>query len=306
MCMTALHDWAIEWLDALERPTEATRQVYERSVRQFLDWLGETHPTVRSEADLTRSHVVAWLRHLAEQGRSEATRRVRAIAVRKWLQYVADEEDSELDDNPAAEINLPVPQAPPIAVLSDEELTKLLRVMSGSDFLDRRDTAIVRLLLDAGIRREELVKINVEDLNLEYREVLVHGKGGKDRVVPFGSRTAVTLRRYLRARAKRPAAESPALFLSTRPRAGGGWRMTGGGVADMLKRRSEAAGLPPIHPHQFRHTWASDMKRHGLGDDQLERLAGWSTPIMSRRYGNSVADQHAREVARKLARGDRV
>jgi integrase len=73
----------------------------------------------------------------------------------------------------------------------------------------------------------------------------------------------------------------------------------------MISRRCLAAGLERLHPHQFRHTGAADLTGSG-SDDSLERLAGWSTPLMSRRYGNVVADQQARDVARKLARGDRV
>jgi site-specific recombinase XerD len=218
---------------------------------------------------------------------------------------VVAEPDSGLDRNPADKLELPMPEAPIIPVIADEDLAKLIKSMNGTTFVDRRDTAIVRVLLDTGMRRGELVGIDLDDLNLRAQEVLVHGKGGRDRIVPFSGKTALSLRKYLRARAAHGGAESPALFLSMR--LGKSWRLTGGSVGEMISRRCQNVGLGHIHPHQLRHTWASDMKASGASDQQLEVLAGWAPgSIMSRRYGSALAVQQARDVARRLARGDRV
>lgn len=305
--MDTLADWLDEWLLELAagRPGDETIKVYRRSVRQFLGWLADNHPGVTAPGDVSRAHVRGWYAHLAEQGKADATRRVRGIAVRKFFGYVAGEADSGLDGNPADGFELPMPKAEPVPVISDEDLSALLRSMSGNTFPDRRDTAIVRVLLDCGLRRAELVGIDVDDLDLRHMQVTVTGKGSKTRIVPFSGRTALALRKYLRSRATRPQVAGPALFLSTRADVPGA-RMTGGGVADMLSRRAQAAGLGHLHPHQLRHTWAADLKASRIGDDQLERLAGWTTPTMSRRYGSHVADEQARDAARGLARGDRV
>ncbi|GAA1223113.1 site-specific tyrosine recombinase XerD [Prauserella halophila] len=305
--MDHLNDWLDEWLLELAagRPGNETIRVYRRSVDQFLTWLRTAYPAVTMPADLTHAHVRDWFAHLVDKGMADSTRRVRGIAVRKWLGYVAAEPDSGLEHNPAARLELPMPQPEPVPVISDDDLSTLLRSMSGGTFVDRRDTAIVRVLLDCGLRRAELVGINVEHLDVRHQTVTVTGKGSKVRAVPFGGRTALALRKYMRARAQRPQANGSALFLSTRADRPGA-RVTGGGVAEMLSRRAEAAGLTHLHPHQFRHTWAADLKGANMSDDQLERLAGWTTPTMSRRYGSHVADEQAREAARRLARGDRL
>lgn len=307
--LTSIGDWAEEWQLELEsgRPGNETIKVYLRSVGQFLTWLGEHHPDVTEPAQLTRAHVRDWTRSLIVAGKAESTRRVRGIALRKWLNYVVSQPDSGLAANPAADLELPMPEAPPVPVISDDDLGALIRSMAGNTFADRRDTAIVRLLLDCGLRRAELVGIDLDDLDLSHQQVLVHGKGGRDRIPPFGGKTTLALRKYLRARSSHPAAGSTALFLSTRPDATGGYRLRGGGVAEMLRRRCEAAAVPVFHPHQLRHTWAAANKAAGLNEDQLERLAGWAKgSIMSRRYGNYVADEQARDAARRLALGDRV
>jgi integrase len=74
----------------------------------------------------------------------------------------------------------------------------------------------------------------------------------------------------------------------------------------MLARRCEAIGLEPINPHRFRHSWAHDLLAAGAQEGDVEKLAGWRTPTMVRRYGASAADQRARDAARRLGRGDRV
>lgn len=300
--------WVEEWALELSagRPGAETITIYLRSVRQFLTWLAEHHPEVTEPAMITWPHVRDWTQHLIDLGRAEATRRVRGIAVRKWLQYVADEPDSGLGHNPADRIVLPMPKEVPVPVIADEDLVALLKSMNGTTFIDRRDTAIVRLLLDAGPRRAELTGIDVENLDLQAKDVLVHGKGGKDRILPFGNKTALAIRKYLRTRAMHPAADSPALFLSVRMGGRGGYRLAGGSVGEMLERRCQAAGLGHVWAHMFRHTWAHELKKAGMPDSDLERLAGWSTGMMSRRYGNSVADERARETSRRFGLGDRV
>jgi len=74
----------------------------------------------------------------------------------------------------------------------------------------------------------------------------------------------------------------------------------------MIERRCALAALPPINPHAFRHTWAHDLMANGANESDVERLAGWSSPLMVRRYGSSAADARARDAHRRLARGDRV
>ncbi|MEU4803624.1 tyrosine-type recombinase/integrase [Actinosynnema sp. NPDC023587] len=306
--MNELADWADEWSLHLRAGTvsDHTVTVYARVARAFVRWLGETHPEITGPAHITPEVVGGWVRHLRDGGRADATRRRDGIAVRLFLSYVAGEPDSGLTSNPAAGLDLPMPEALPVPVISDEELSALLRSMGGSSYTDRRDSALIRVLLDTGCRRAEVVGIDLADVDLRRQEVHVLGKGRKQRIVPFGNKTALALRKYLRVRATRPAADASPLFLSIRPRDGGSWRLTGGAVGEMLTRRCVQAGLGHLHPHQLRHTWAHDLLSNGAGESDVERLAGWSSPLMVRRYGNSAANERARDAARRLARGDRV
>lgn len=95
------------------------------------------------------------MRHLAEDlGRSEATRRVRLIALRKFLAYLVSEPDIPLDANPAEHVALPSPKDKVVPIIHDTDLATLLRpIERGSTFVDRRDAAILGVLIDTCCRR---------------------------------------------------------------------------------------------------------------------------------------------------------
>jgi site-specific recombinase XerD len=303
-----LRDWLDEW-DLVLRSSDLAHnscEIYMRGGRAFLAWLATAAPDVRDPGKITARHAHRYAEWLKTEGFSKATRAGKLFAVRRWLNYVAEQPDGGLSSNPFAGVQLPRADPMPPATMPDDELRALLATCRGSGFLDLRDEAVIRLLIDTGVRVGELVGINVDDLDLARQEVRVSGKTGT-RLAPIGAKTSLALRKYLRARARRDHAQHRALFQAIRPRPDGSVRLTDEGVRHLVGRRCTLAGIGHRHPHQLRHTWAGDMLEHGATEGDLARLGGWVPGSrMVAHYGSADADRRARTRARTLSRGDRV
>ncbi len=184
-------------------------------------------------------------------------------------------------------------------VVPFEDIRLLLHGCDGKAFDDRRDTALIRVMIDTGARVGEIVAMTVDSWDRRADTIILTGKTGT-RVVPLSPSTGEAMARYLRVRARHHQARSASMWLGLRGKLGAG------GIAQMLYRRCDQVGIARLHPHVLRHTWAHEMKRAGAGESDLMALGGWSTPTMVHRYGKSAAVARAHETAQRIAIGDRL
>lgn len=211
--------------------------------------------------------------------------------------------------HPHPMVNVVRPTVPdkPTDVLSEEQLRALLKEASGTSMPDRRDTAIMRIFIDTGLRVSSVAGLRYSssdpdrsDVMLTQKLLRVRKKGGDIILVPIGKKAARDLDRYLRARAHHPEADSEWLWLGKQG------RLQKSGIQQMLRRRGIRAGLGNIHAHQFRHTFADDWLEAGGTESDLMVIAGWSSPQMVRRYGRVAAGRRAQAAHARLSPGDRI
>jgi site-specific recombinase XerD len=230
---------------------------------------------------------------------SPATAAKHYRSLQQFWKWLAD--DGEIPRSPMERMSPPAVPEQPVPILTDDELGRMLTAAKGTDFEHRRDTAILRVLIETGVRLGEISGLTVDGVDFEQDVLRVMGKGRRGRAAPFGAKTADALRRYLRARAKhQKAATTDALWLGRQG------AMTPSGLAQMLERRGLEAGVADVHPHRFRHSFAHDWLSSGGQETDLMRLAGWRSRQMVGRYAASAADDRAREAAHRAARGDRL
>lgn len=211
---------------------------------------------------------------------------VRALrAFSSWLY-----EDGYTDANVLKVVRPPKIQHKVVAVLTDEDIRRLLATFDRSSPYGERDYAIVLTLLDCGLRASELCNLKLSDAHLEQGFVKVLGKGDKERLVPIGRTTADALLHWRdRVRAEFETGDAQFLFLGA-----SGGQITVNAIEQMIRRAGIRAGIPHLHPHRLRHTFATNYLVKEVGDPlRLQQVLGHTSLEMVRRYVSIASVQQS-------------
>lgn len=284
------------WLVHLraERKSPSTIRSYRDGVRQFLAWCAaQDVPAV-----LDRPTVRAWVAGLLDDGAEANTARSRQAALRRFSAWLAEED--EIDRDELLGLKPPQLDVKHTDRLTDAQCDDLVKACAGKDFRDRRDTAVLRLMIETGARAGEVVAMGTADVDItRLVAVIRRGKGGRARSVPFSAKTGAAIDRYQRIRGRHRLADTPALWLGE-----GGKTWGYPGLYRALNRRAEEAGIKDFYPHLLRHTGASRFLAAGGTEGALMALAGWRDRSMIDRYTRSTAADRMIDEARGLNLGD--
>jgi integrase/recombinase XerC len=269
------------YLDDLARGGASAHTVdaYAADLREFLESLSPSGAPPPEPAAVDLLMLREWLAGLYRRGQAAVTIRRKIAAVRGLFRFLMRE--GLVTRNVARLVRTPkAPQKLP-EVLTPDQVNGLLDGVS-SGKLERphpaRDRAIFELLYGCGVRVSELAGLNLEDLDRTERWLRVRGKGRKQRQVPLPGKAAEALERYL---SERPAVrDEPAVFLNHR-RA----RLTDRGIRGIVKLYATFVnGDPSIHPHSFRHAYATHLLADGADLRAIQELLGHASLSTTQKY----------------------
>lgn len=200
--------------------------------------------------------------------------------LRAFLKYLYEED--LIDEDICTKFKLPKASRKIIDVLSDEEIDKLLATLSGNEWLTVRNRLILALMLDSGLRLNEVVTLQASHVYLNDKYLIVTGKGNKQRTVPFGEFTAATLRTYLLL--TKDVGSRTSLIIKVSATLCGFEPITQAAIKNMFKRLKVRSGIPRLYPHLLRHTFATRYLENGGNIYTLQAILGHSSLEMVKKY----------------------
>jgi len=260
---------ALEWLARFRRYLRSERRLsahtdvsYARDLTALVRFCDRFH--IRDWSRLDSQHVRTFAAHSHAGGLGARSIQRRLSAVRSFYTFLLREapaaaaaargRSARITANPALEIRAPKAVRRLPHTLDADQMGRLLEIPSG-DSLSVRDRALMELLYSSGLRLAELVGLDLTSLDLKDRLVRVLGKGGKARVVPVGRLAAEALRRWLKERTALARPGEAALFVGR-----SGERLGPRAVQNRVAYWAKRQGLGvPVHPHLFRHSFASHL-----------------------------------------------
>ena len=279
------------FLDELRRENASAHTVrnYASDLGQFLAYFtidGEPAPTVEQLDTLA---IREWLGHLYEQRLTAVSMRRKLAAVRSFFKFLTRE--GMVANNVARRVRTPkAPKSLPVVMTAEQTNTLVDAIPATAEELERpfpaRDLAIFELLYGCGLRISELVGLNLDDVDFTEHWLRVRGKGRKERQVPYATKAAGALDRYLTERRPRAAGER-AVFLNHL-----GARLTDRGARGIVKFYSRMiTGDSSIHPHSLRHAYATHLLSDGADLRAIQELLGHARLSTTQKYTQvSLAD----------------
>jgi site-specific recombinase XerD len=310
--------WINQYLDyeTLRRLADNTLKSYAHELLHFLRWWESVHHTDAIDNDaLTESTLLDYVRFQSSQQRqlTGGTINQRVAIVERALRTVFPDAPAQI----APGFQHTYWQRAPLGIGRPRLVLSRLRVKTSkrtilplsvdevarfwSSFRASRDLAIVGLMLLQGLRSQEVLDLNRDDLLLSEAQIRVRGKGNKIRFLPLAPEAAQLLDHYLQL--ERPATSTNALFVSLKGPARGA-RMTPAGLRSLFRHHRRTTGVKIANPHRFRHTFAADMVRAGVSLPALMQLMGHAqiqtTLVYMQVTPLEVYQQYARAVAQLI------
>ncbi len=280
---TNIDDYLETWMEAFLMDRKAngvargTMVFYSQKLRGFADYCDAQE--VKQISQITPIFLRQYLLHLVETNHNPGGCHAFYRVIRAFLFWYENEVEPESWSNPIHKVKAPRVPIEPIEPVSNQAVMKMINTCKTTSLSGARDAALLYFMLDTGLRANEILSLNLEDVNQARGEILIRkGKGHKPRYVYIGSKTKKALRHYLSFRKD----NFEGLWVQE-PRFGIE-RLHYGGLRQIIIRRAVDAGVEIPAPHDFRRAFAIMMLRNGTDVFTLAKSMGHEGITVLQRY----------------------
>lgn len=259
--------------------SEKTVESYALDLKQYLSYAKELDSAFIVPSEQDRDVVRSWISSLMDDKYQSSSVQRKLSAIKSFYRFLV--RVGELKKNPVSSIRSPRVKAPLSSFLDEPALKELLNdtELYEADFLSVRDQLILEMLFETGIRRAEMCSLRLLDVDLCAMSIKVYGKGGKERIVPFGPFLKKRIEQYLFVRGEKVGL-SEFFFVSLKNKMLSGADL----YAVVHSKLDHVSGLSRRGPHVFRHTFATVMLNNGADLMSVKELLGHSSVSTTVRY----------------------
>ena len=282
----------IEMLAAEKGTSVRTEEAYRYDIEQFL----ETE-SIKSFAEITPQKISHFISFLATIPCAQKTQARKLSAIREFCKFLFSE--NLISQNPAADIDSPKLQKPLPKFLNERQMDALIdTAKSAHDLRHRRIATMLILMYHCGLRISELVCLPVNSINLHKKQILIFGKGAKERLLPVSDAAIEEIEDYLNIReCFIKGKESKWLFPSLTAKEG---HITRDSFYKHLKNIAVQAGISPscVTPHVLRHSFATQLLRHDADLRSVQKMLGHESITTTEIYTHIISDELINTVQR--------
>lgn len=267
--------------------SEQTKKAYQEDILNFFEFLETT-----GSADylaVTYQDIRIYLGELHDREYSRNTTGRKISSLRSFYQFLLKQD--LLAENPFTYVQMRKNQLRLPRFFYEKEMDALFEAAIGEDALSLRNLALLELLYGTGIRVSECANLTVQDIDFDLNVILVHGKGNKERYVPFGSHSEAALMDYLSESRRGLMAKGKVshdyVFVNHR-----GSQITPSGISYVLSNLIKKSSLTShIHPHMLRHTFATHLLNNGADMRTVQELLGHSSLSSTQIYAHVTKEK---------------
>ncbi|MBM6613762.1 tyrosine recombinase XerC [Desemzia sp. RIT804] len=259
-----------------------TKKAYQEDIEQFSAFLNQTGESAFNAVSIQDVRIFLGELNKKKLSRNSVSRKISSL--RAFYQFLL--RNDLVTENPFSYVHLKKKNLRLPRFFYEKEMDILFQTVKGDSPLDTRNEAILEVLYGTGIRVSECAGIKLQDIDFDLNVLLIHGKGNKERYVPFGHYAAVAMQNYLE-KGRNPLMqkhhkEHKTLFVNHH-----GDGITSTGIEYALNQVIKKSSLTSdIHPHMLRHTFATHLLNNGADMRTVQELLGHASLSSTQIYAH--------------------